>query len=146
MNKKSEIIKEGLLVTVGGFVILIVAFLLYFITFMLIQKMVNQNNSYNFVAPLRVGYGIIWIVFCFIIYRSRIGEWLKASVLTGSLTTFMATVGVQLFEYPIIVALFMVLAVVISLFLLRKMKKAWFHYYAIAISIIASLYYLWPIT
>ncbi|MGD9676939.1 MAG: hypothetical protein AB7V16_01055 [Vulcanibacillus sp.] len=142
MNKKSEMIKEGILVTIGSFVALAVAFMLYFLIFMLFETMANQDGSYGFVSPVRVGYGIIWIIFCFIIYRTRIYDWLKASMLTGSLTTFMVGIGVQLFQTPIIVGLIMFLVAAIGVFLLRRMKKKWYHYYAIVISIIAALFYL----
>lgn len=142
MNKKSEMIKEGILVTIGSFVALAIAFILYFLIFMLFETMENQDGSYGFVSPVRVGYGIIWIVLCLIIYRTRIYDWLKASILAGSLTTFMVGIGVQLNETPIIVGLIMFLVSAIGVFLLSKMKKKWYHYYAIVISIVATLFYL----
>ncbi len=142
MNKKAEMIKEGIFVTVGSFVALAAAFILYFFIFMLFETIANQDGSYGFVSPVRVGYGIIWIVLCLIIYRTRIYDWLKACMLTGSFTTFMAGIGVQLFKTPIIVGLIMFLVAATGVFLLRKMKKKWYHYYAIVISIIAALFYL----
>ena len=75
-------------------------------------------------------------------YRTRIPEWIKASILAGSLTTFMAGIGVQLYESPIIAGLSALLAVGAAIYMLHKMNKKWYHYYAIAISIIASLFYL----
>mgnify|MGYP000023888988 CR=1 FL=1 len=142
MNKKSKIIKEGILVTIGSFVALAIAFMLYFLIFMFFETMANQDGSFGFVSPVRIGYGIIWIVLCLIIYRTRIYDWLKASILTGSLTTFIVGIGVQLFRTPIIVGLVMFLVAAIGVFLLRKMKKKWYHYYAIVISIVAALFYL----
>lgn len=142
MNKKSEMIKEGILVTIGSFVALAIAFMLYLLIFMLFEIMANQDGSYGFVSSVRIGYGIICIVLCLIIYRTRIYDWLKASILTGSLTTFIVGLGVQLFKIPIIVGLVMLLVAAIGVFLLRKMKKKWYHYYAIVISIVAALFYL----
>jgi len=142
MNKKSEIIKDGVLVTISSFIIMAVAFMLYFLIFMFFENMANQDGSYAFVSPVRVGYGIIWIVFCLMMYRTRIPEWIKASILAGSLTTFMAGIGVQLYESPIIAGLSALLAVGAAIYMLHKMNKKWYHYYAIAISIIASLFYL----
>lgn len=142
MNKKFETLKEGVLVTIGSFFVLAVAFIFYFIFFMLFENVANQNSSYNFVSLLRVGYGIVWLLLCFIIYRTGIRDWLKASMLTGSLTTFMIGMGVQLFKYPIIVGSVIFLVAAIGVYLLRKMKKKWYHYYSIAISIIAALFYL----
>lgn len=142
MNRKSETIKEGIFVTIGSFAAMAIAFMLYFLIFMLFETMGNQDGSYDFVSPVRVGYGIIWIVLCLIIYRTKISDWLKASILAGSLTTFMAGIGVQLYDTPIIVGLVMFLVSVIGVFLLHKMKKKWYHYYTIVISIIATLFYL----
>ena len=142
MNKKSEKIKDAVLVTVGSFIVMAVAFMLYFLMFTIFETMANQDGSYSFVSWIRVGYGIIWIVLCLIIYRTRIPEWLKAGILAGSLTTFMAGIGVQLYKAPIIAGLVILLAVGTAIFLLRKMNKKWYHYYAIAISLIAALFYL----
>ena len=142
MNKKSEIIKEGVLVTVGSLVALVVAFALYFLIFMFFENMANQDGSYTFVSPVRVGYGVVWIVFCLIIFRTRIPEWLKASILAGSLTTFIVGIGVQSYATPIIAGLVALLAVGAAIYMLHKMNKKWYHYYAIAISIIAALFYL----
>lgn len=142
MNKKTEMIKEGLLVTLGSFVASAIAFLLYFLIFRLFQAMANHDGSFGFVSWIRVGYGIIWIVFCFIIYRTKIHDWLKASILSASLTAFIVAIGVQSYRTPIIAYLVMFLAAAIGVFLLYKMKKKWYHYYAIALSIIAALFYL----
>ena len=142
MNKKSEIIKEGVLVTLGSLVALVVAFALYFLIFMFFENMANQDGSYTFVSPVRVGYGVVWIVFCLIIFRTRIPEWLKASILAGSLTTLMSGIGVQSYETPIVAGFVMFSVYGVAVFLLRKMNKKWYHYYAIVISIIAALYYL----
>jgi len=142
MNKNYDVIKKGILVTIGSFITLAAAFILYFLIFMVFENMASQESPYNFVSSLRVGYGIIWMLLCFIIYRTKTRDWLKASVLTGSLTTFMIGTGVQLFEKPIIVGLIMFAVVAISVFLLHRMKKQWYHYYSIVISIIATLFYL----
>ena len=142
MNKKSGIIKEGLLVTIASLLTLAVAFMLYFLIFMVFESFANQDGSYGFVSSLRVGYGIIWLGLCLIVYRTTIYDWLKASVLTASLTTFMVGIGVQLYESPIVVGLVLFLVAATSAFLLHRTNQKWYHYYAIAISIIAALFYL----
>lgn len=76
------------------------------------------------------------------IYRTRIPEWIKASILAGSLTTFMAGIGVQLYVTPTIAGLVALLAVGVAVYMLQKMNKKWCHYYAIVISIIAAKLYL----
>ena len=123
MNKKSEIIKEGVLVTLGSLVALVVAFALYFLIFMFFENMANQDGSYTFVSPVRVGYGVVWIVFCLIIFRTRIPEWLKASILAGSLTTFIVGIGVQSYATPIIAGLVALLAVGAAIYMLHKNEQ-----------------------
>ena len=142
MSKKSRIIKEGILVTIASFLTLAVAFMLYFLIFMVFESIANQDGSYGFVSQLRVGYGIIWLGLCLLVYRTTVYDWLKASVLTASLTTFMVGIGVQLYESPIVVGLVLFLVAATSVFLLHKMNQKWYHYYAVAISIIAALFYL----
>ena len=142
MSKKSGIIKEGMIVTIASLLTLAVAFMLYFMIFMIFESIANQDGSYGFVSSLRVGYGILWLGLCLIVYRTTLSDWLKASVLTASLTTFMVGIGVQLYESPIVVGLVLLLVASISVFLLHKMKQKWYHYYAVAISIIAALFYL----
>ena len=142
MNKKSGVIKEGILVTIASLLTLAVAFMLYFLIFMIFESFVNQDGSYGFVSLLRVGYGINWLGLCLIVYRTTINDLLKASVLAASLTTFMVGIGVQMYESPIVVGLILLLVASTSIFLLHKMKQKWYHYYAIVISIIAALFYL----
>ena len=105
MSKKSGIIKEGMIVTIASLLTLAVAFMLYFMIFMIFESIANQDGSYGFVSSLRVGYGILWLGLCLIVYRTTLSDWLKASVLTASLTTFMVGIGVQLYESPIVVGL-----------------------------------------
>lgn len=142
MTKKSAIIKEGKLVTIASLLILAVAFMLYSLIFMVFESIANQDGSYGFVSSLRVGYGILWLGLCLIVYRTTLSDWLKASVLTASLTTFMVGIGVQLYKSPIVVGLVLLLVASISVFLLHKMKQKWYHYYAVALSILAALFYL----
>jgi hypothetical protein len=142
MKEKSKVIKEGILVTIASFLALAVAFMLYFLIFMIFETVTNQDGSYGFVSQLRVSYGIVWLGLGLIAYRTAIYDWLKASVLTASLTTFMVGIGVQLYESPIVVGLVLLLVAATSVFLLHKMKQKWYHYYAVAISIIAALFYL----
>lgn len=142
MSKKSGIIKEGISVTLASLLTLAVAFMLYFLIFMVFESVANQDGSYGFVSPLRVGYGIVWLGIGLIVYRTTINDWLKASVLTASLTTFMVGIGVQLYESPIIVGLILLLVAATSIFLLHKTKQKWYHYYAVALSILAALFYL----
>lgn len=136
-------VKNGILVTIGSFFAWILSFGVYFILFMLFERMENQSGSYRFVPWVRLGYGIAWLAVIWVTYRSRLPEWIKASILAGSLTTFLAAIGVLLYETPVITGLVIIL-VAAALFLLRKMNKKWYHYYAVVLSIGAALFYPFP--
>lgn len=154
MNAKSGSIKAGIFVTIGSIVALILSFALYFLLFRLLEGMAmgdrqgmdvgHEPDSLGFVSWLRMGYGIAWILLCLAVYRSKLPEWFKASILAGALTTFFAAFGVQLYETPVIVVAVMIVAIGAALFGLRKMNKKWYHYYAVAISIVAGMFYLMP--
>jgi hypothetical protein len=118
------------------------AFMLYYLIFMFFETVADQDGSYGFVSILRVGYGILWLGLGLIVYRTTIYDWLKASMLTASLTTFMVGIGVQMYESPIVVGLVLLLVAATSVFLLHKTKQKWYHYYAVVIAIIAALFYL----
>lgn len=141
MNKKT-VMKEGILVTISSLAALAIVFILYFMLFTLFETVANQDGSYNYVSWLRVGYGIVCMVLCLIIYRTHISDLLKAGILTGSLTAFMAAAGVQIYKTPVIGGLIIFLASAVCIFLLYKTKKKWYHYYAVVISIFAALFYL----
>ncbi|WP_125137828.1 hypothetical protein [Petrocella atlantisensis] len=143
MNKKTEIIKDGVLVTMGSFLILVVAFMLYYVLFMIFSTMTNKDTTYSFVASLRIGYGIIWMIFCFIIYKTSLPEWFKASILVGSLTTFMAGIGVQSYRTPIVINLVLLIISAAGMVLLIKTKMKWHHYYALVLSVMATIFYMW---
>lgn len=142
MKKKYDILKHALLVTIGSLLILVFAFILYYLVFMILETVANRDGSYNYVSTLRIGYGIVWIAAGIIIYRTKIYDWLKACILTGSLGAFMIGTGVVLFEKPILVGIIMFLVSSTSIFVLFKVKKKWYHYYAVALALCAALYYL----
>ncbi|MDD2427436.1 MAG: hypothetical protein PHV73_05015 [Eubacteriales bacterium] len=139
MSKTSEIIKYGVLVTVFSLLAMVASFALYYLLFTLFER---TSATYRYVSWLRLGYGIVWIIFCLLMYRSKIPEWVKAVILSTALTTFMAAIGVQLYETPVIAGFIILLTIGAAFFLLRVMKKEWYHYYAVAISMLAALLYL----
>jgi hypothetical protein len=144
MSKKSEIFRDGGLVTVGSLTAMVAEYALYYMLFMLFMRIFPMDGSFHFVAPLRIGYGILWIPVCLILYRTKIPEWLKACFLAGALTALMTTVGVQLYQTPVASAAVLLVADALAVFLLIKAKKQWFHYYAIALATLAAVFYLQP--
>ncbi|MFA5006128.1 MAG: hypothetical protein WC509_01480 [Candidatus Izemoplasmatales bacterium] len=141
MEMKKGPWKDGLLVTVIGLSTMAAAFLLYYLLFALFEAFFDRGGTYGFVSWIRIGHGIAWILACFLIYRTRIAEWFKAGILAGALTAFMTGIGVQLYETPIVALLLDILAAETAAFLLCVMNKKWYHYYAVAMAVIAGLIY-----
>lgn len=148
MSKPTGIVKHAVLVTIGSFVIMILSFALYFGLFMLAERLFSSPNGefgHRFVSPLRLGYGIVWILAVLLLYRTKMVDWLKAVFLAGALATFWAGAGVQLYRNPLLgrgIVVMVVLAICI-LMLLRR-KSAWYHYLAAGLAAAASLFYTAP--
>lgn len=139
MVNASEMIKKGLLVTFGGMLLLVVSFFLYLFIFRVLG---SPDGAYNFVAPLRVGYGVIWLVAVILIYRSNVADWVKAVFLAGGLGTFMITEGVQLYRWPVLQVGAASAVILGSIYLLYRSKKKWYHYFAVILATSGLLFYM----
>lgn len=139
MVNTSEMIRKGLLVAVGGMILLVVSFFLYLFLFRMLG---SPSGSYNFVAPLRVGYGVMWLLAVILIYRSDAADWLKAVFLAGGLGTFMITEGVQLYRWPVLQIGAASAVILGSVYLLYRSKKRWYHYFAVILAVSVLLFYI----
>jgi len=139
MVNASEMIKKDLLVTFGGMLLLVVSFFLYLFIFRVLG---SPDGAYNFVAPLRVGYGVIWLVAVILIYRSNVADWVKAVFLAGGLGTFMITEGVQLYRWPVLQIGAAAVVILGSIYLLYRSKKKWYHYFAVILATSGLLFYM----
>ena len=140
--KKTRMIKDGLLVTLGSVIAFLLSFALYYLIFLLLRRIVNEEGSYPHVSILRIGYGILWIIVGILVFRSHWFAPLKASAMTGALTTFFVTIGINLYKTPMIAWLIIAFFTVFVIIILYKLKKEWIYYYSIGLSIIASLLFL----
>ncbi len=142
MKHQSQIIKDGLFVTIGGLVAMAIAFLVYLLLFTLFETFMNQDGLYTFVSYLRIVYGMIAIMVCVLIYQTKWKGQIKASILAGSLTTCMASIGVQLYDKPLFIIILLSVLTIIALILLYFHKKPWYHYYALVMTLVAALLYI----
>lgn len=134
-------IKEGLLVTFGSILALVSSFLFYYLLFLFFEQIIDREHSYHFVSFLRMGYGIVWMLIGIILLCSKLKNWMKACMVTGSLTTLMVTIGAEFYQTPIIPILIAIFLTILILFLLYKQKKQWYYYYCLGISILSFLLY-----
>lgn len=148
MSKPTGIVKHAVWVTIGSILIMALSFAIYVGLFLLLENMLATPNGefdHRFVSPLRIGYGIVWILGVLLLYRTKMADWLKAVFLAGGLASFWAGVGVQLYRNPLLgrgIAVSVVL--VICMLLLRRRKSAWYHYLAAGLAAAASLFYTAP--
>jgi hypothetical protein len=133
---------QGLIVTVLSFMALAISFIIYLLIFTLFEAIGNQDGSYGFVSKVRIGYGIFWLVLYLLVYRTKLADLLKAGLLASTLATLMIGIGVQLSEIPILAAGTTFTIVVVSVLILVRTKKAWFHYYAVILALVSALIYL----
>lgn len=144
MSKSSSAFKEALLVTLGGIVILPLSFALYFFLFRMFERIVSLEGPYRFVSTLRVSYGVAWLIGVVLVYRTKWDDLIKAVFLTGALTSFLAAVGVQLWESPALFRGIIVTMLIIVVILLRRRKSNWYHFYAAVLACAAAFLYALP--
>jgi len=140
MKKTLVVIRDGMLVTICSFIGLVLSFFIYYLLFMLFETIGPQK--YLSVSTLRVSHGFIWLIAGLVIYKTKIPDWLKASVLAVSLGTFIIASGVQLYEKPLFITSITFLITTITILALYRKDKRWYHYYALALALTAIIIYL----
>ncbi len=142
MKIKPLFIKQWLGVTFGSALLLVASFLGYFMLFAFFERFGDSDGQYDFVAFLRVGYGIFLIALCICLYFTKMFDWLKACFLTVGMSTFLIAISVQLYFAPWIYITLSALVILIGLFILFKLKQLWYHYYAILLVILCLILYI----
>ena len=135
-------IKQGIYVILGSIVLLGLSFIVYFGLFRMFQLILNPEGRFGFVMLLRIGYGIILILLAFLNYRTKTEEWLKASVMSAGLGTFLISLTVSLYETPILAYVVVIVTLSITAYYLFKTQQKWFHYIPIGMSLLAIWLYV----
>ena len=134
-------IKQGVYVIIGSIVLLGLSFIVYFGLFRIFQAILNPEGRFGFVMFLRVGYGILLLVIAIFIDRMKLPEWVKASVLSAGLGTFLIALSVALYQSPMIMVALIAVTLGLTVFLLIKSKKSWFSFIPIILILIAIWVY-----
>ena len=87
---------------------------------------------------------LLLLVLYLVLFRAKISEILKATILVGPLGFFITTAILTFYQKPVWAIAIIVVIAVISAFLLYISKKSWFYYYAIAITVVVSVALAWP--
>lgn len=146
---KNPILKNILSVvaiTFFGFVLLNLTFVLDFLFVTAITKLINLFTSidlaitYGWYPPVMQGLFIITIgLVSWLVFRSKLGTFLKAAYLTIPTAIALATVGMSLYRWPVVVYSLSGLLVIITLYYFYRTKKPWLYWYAIIIVSFALL-------
>ena len=135
-------IKQGVYVILGSIVLLGLSFIVYFGLFRVFQLILNPEGRFGFVVILRIGYGIILVLLAFLNYRNKMAEWLKASIMSAGLGTFLIGLSVSLYETPILAYGVIFITLSATTFYLYRTQQKWFHYIPIGMSLLAIWLYI----
>ena len=93
---------------------------------------------------MRRPYALVLLVLYLVLLRTKISDILKSIILVGPMGFFYTTTILTFYEKPAwAIAVTGVIAAV-SILLLYRNKNPWIYYYAIAITVLASIALAWP--
>ena len=135
-----------LLVILGGGLL---ALGICYLFFLLINNL--GESLFFFTTPtampvfiVRRVYAMLLMILYLVLFRTRMSDLLKATILVGPLGFLTTTAILTYYEKPVWAIAITVVIAVISAFLLYISKKSRFYYYAIAITVVVSVALAWP--
>lgn len=144
MNKKKKIILKNILsifaVPIFGFILLNLTFILDAVFQGLIELFVrifvefDENTSWYWFPPLRHGLFIVLIaLISWVIFKSKLKTIYKAIYLPVPAAVIFVTIGMFLYQWPVITYSLSSLFGIGVLFYLYRTKKPWLYYYAFSL-------------
>lgn len=89
-------------------------------------------------------YAMLLMILYLVLFRTKISDLLKATILVGPLGFLTTTAILTLYQRPAWAIAITVFIAAVSAFLVYRFKKSWFYYYAIAITVVVSVALAWP--
>lgn len=134
-----------LLVPIGGVIVLGTCYMLYYGFYLAVDALIfSKNPSMLRMDLLRITFTVILFFIGLLIWRTKWPDLLKVILLTGPLTMLFVT-SILTYYMKLTIAVSIVAGISLcSILLVHLFKKPWIYYYAIAVSIIAGIYYAWP--
>jgi len=134
-----------LVITAGGLLALAICYLLFLFINNLGDSLFFSTNPQS--APvfiIRRVYADVLLVLYLVLFRTKLSDLGKAVILVGPLGFLTTTAILTFYQTPVWAAAVIAVITVFSVFLLYIKKKPWFYYYAVAITILASVLLAWP--
>jgi hypothetical protein len=134
-----------MVIPLGGILMLGLVFLSYLALNMVVENWVYGGNPQLVrVDLLRRGFALLVMLLYFTLEWTKWLDWIKATILIGPFTMVLVTIVLQYTQNSMMAVLGVSLLVIISILIIRRIKRPWFYYYAIGWSVLAALVYAWP--
>ncbi|HOZ38551.1 MAG TPA: hypothetical protein PLH64_07390 [Anaerolineaceae bacterium] len=134
-----------LVIPIGGLLALGICYLIFLLINNLGESLLFSTNPTAMpVFIIRRVYALVLLVVYLVLFRTKISDLLKATILVGPLGFFLTTAILTYYEKPMLAIVAILVIAAVSTFLLYRMKKPWFYYYAIAITVVVSVALAWP--
>ncbi len=129
----------------GGIFVLAATYMGYFAIYMFVETVFFSDNIGNTPAEaIRISYSVFLLLMYFALLRTDAPELLKAILIVAPLTMLMVAAILGLYLKPLLSVLAASAIVVVFILLMRRSRKPWIYYFAIAISVLFSMAYAWP--
>lgn len=134
-----------LIITIGRLLALGICYLLFLLINNLMDSLIFSTNPQS--APvfiIRRVYAGVLLVLYLVLFRTKISDLVKATLLVGPLGFLTTTAILTFYQKPMLAVVAIVVIAAASTFLLHRIKKPWLYYYAVAITVLVSVLLAWP--
>ena len=129
----------------GGIFVLAATYMGYFAIYMFVETVFFSDTIGNTPAEaIRISYSVFLLLMYFALIRTDAPELLKAILIVAPLTMLMVAAILGLYLKPLLSVLAASAIVVVFTLFMRRSRKPWIYYFAIAMSILFSMAYAWP--
>lgn len=145
INNFRSIVIPLFIIPVGGILILGICYLLYFGVYQFVETLFFLKDPTSVPAGIiRNSYAAALLIFYWALFRTKLSELLKATILIGPMTTILIAAILAFYENITLAIAVIVVITALCIFLLHRFKKPWIYYYATAVTVVAAIAYAWP--
>ncbi len=147
MKNKSlvSILLPIIVIVFGGVLLVALGWLAYAGISAIIESLFYQNAPQS--MPQGTVRNISVLLFCMVILallQTKIHNLVKAMLLVGPLTMVIIATTLQFYTNVWIFIGFILVEIIVSGFLIYRLKKPWFFYVSLVFSTVLGLLYAWP--
>ncbi len=136
-----------MIIPIGGVLALGICYLLFLLSNNLIELLyVSTDPGAAPVYIIRRVFALLLLVLYLALLRTKVPDLVKATTLVGPLGFLTSTAILTFYQKTVWAVAVTVAIAAVSAFLIFRSKKPWFYYYAVAITVLASIALAWPTT